>query len=130
MYFFHRMVGGGMGIAFGLLLVLPVAGKLVAKQLIELSHEGFTWLSQQPLAAWQGQYYAFDDVQVRIYEVDSELWFTVGDVLKAIDVKRLPASFVSTHRAEIRRVPGTMHQAVTASALAPLLGPMREAKAG
>ena len=131
MYVFNYMFGGSAaGTAFGLILVMPLAAKLVARQLIELAHEGFTWLSRQPLADWQGVYYEFDGVHVRIYEVDGALWFTVADVLKAVDVKRLPASFQATHRAELKRIPGSLGIALPASALAALLEPLRTPKAG
>ena len=130
MYFFHAMFGGAMGIAFGLILVMPLAAKLVARQLIELAHEGFTWLSRQPLAEWEGAYYEFDGVHVRIHEVDGALWFTVPDVLKAIDLKGLPATFLATHRAELKRIPGTRNDALSAALLPALLEPLRTPKAG
>ena len=131
MYWFYAMFDRTLaGVAFGLIIVMPIAAKLVARQLIELFHEGFTWLSQQPLKAWEGAYYEFDNVQVRIYEVDGELWFAVPDLRKAIDLKRLPATFVATHRENLKRVPGSRLEALPASALPALLEPMRMAKAG
>ena len=130
MYFFHAMVGGGAGIAFGLILVMPLAAKLVARQLIELAHEGLTWLSRQPLREWEGAFYEFDGVQVRIYEVDGALWFTAKDVMKAIDQKGVPAAFLATHRSGLKRIPGTRNEALPASLLPALLEPLRTPKAG
>jgi hypothetical protein len=130
MYWFYNILGGAAGAAFGFILVMPLAAKLVTRQLIELFHEGFTWLSQQPLKQWEGAFYAFDDVQVRIYEVDGELWFAVPDILRAIDLKALPPAFAATHRDDLKRVPGSRLQALPASGLPALLEPLRQPKAG
>jgi hypothetical protein len=123
-------MNGKAGLLIAIVVVVPLLAKLLSKQLIELVHEGFTWLSHQPLQAWQGSYYAFDDVQVRIYEVDGALWFAVADILMSIGAKRVPPRFLATHRAELRRVPGTALQALPAASLPALLEPMREPAAG
>ena len=128
MYWFYKMFDGVIGAAFGFILVMPLAAPLVAKPLIELFGEGFTWLRQQPLKEWQGAFYAFDDVQVRVYEVDGELWFAVRDILRAIDVKALPPAFVATHRDDLKRI--SRLDAITASRLPALLEPLRQPKAG
>lgn len=123
-------ISGTPGLMLGIVAATPLVVKLVTRQLIELFHEGFTWLSQQPLKEWEGAYYAFDDIQVRIYEFEGELWFTVPDILAAIGVKRLPPAFLATHRAELRRIPGSRKEALPGRSLPTLLGPLREAKAG
>ena len=121
---------GKAGMMLAILFAAPLAAKLLAKPLIELVHEGFSWLANQPMQEWQGSYYAFDDVQVRIYEVDGELWFTVPDILTAIGLKRLPPPFLATHRSDLRRIPGSVLQALPARFLEPLLAPLRQPLAG
>jgi hypothetical protein len=127
---FGWYVYGKPGMLLAVLFVAPLAAKLLAKPLIELAHEGLSWLWQRPLAAWNGIYYAFDDVHVRIYEVDGELWFAVADVLRAVAIERLPAGFAATHRAQLKRIPGSALQALPAGSLEALLGPLREPRAG
>ena len=123
-------IGGTPGLMLGIVAATPLVVKLVTRHLIELFHEGFTWLSRQPLQEWEGAYYAFDDIQVRIHEFEGELWFTVADILAAIGAKRLPPAFLATHRAELRRIPGSRKDALPARSLPALLEPMREANAG
>lgn len=131
MYWFYAMFDRSIaGAAFGLIIVMPIAAKLVTRQLIELFHEGFTWLSQQPLRQWEGAYYEFDNIQVRIYEVEGELWFAVPDLLKALELKRLPPAFAATHRKSVKRVPGSRLEAIPAGDLPALLEPLRQEKAG
>jgi len=36
------------------------------KALVEMIHEGFGWLWTQPLRKWQGIYYEFNGMQIRV----------------------------------------------------------------
>ena len=127
---FGWFVYGRAGMLLAVLFVMPLVVKLVARQMIELAHEGLSWLWHQPLEAWHGSYYAFDDVHVRVYEVDAGLWFVVDDILKATGIRRLPAQFLATHAAELQRVPGTRLRALTLPAVEALLASHRDARAG
>src|SRR5436190_22475950 len=61
----------------------PIIGVAIARPMVELFHEGIGWLSAQPLEKWQGNYYEFGGVHVRVYEDDGALWFAAKDVVKA-----------------------------------------------
>ena len=121
---------GKPGLVGGIVVASPLVAKLTARQLIELTHEGFSWLWHQPLKAWEGSYYAFDNVQVRVYEVDGALWFTIKDVLSAVGMRNVPRAFASTHGPQLRRIQGTMLDAVAASGIAPLMAYARDPRGG
>ena len=65
------------------LFTTPLIGVAIARPLVELVHEGLTWLWRKPHEAWQGRYYEFNTVHVRVVEEDDRLWFCVADVAKA-----------------------------------------------
>ena len=71
----------------------PLIGVAIARPLVELFHEGIGWLSAQPLEKWQGNYYEFSGVQVRVYEEDGKLWFVAKDVVKAAGIEALADAF-------------------------------------
>lgn len=77
-------------VALGFVISMPVVAKLLARPIIELANEGFGWLARQPLRAWEGGYYTFDQAHIRIYELDDELWFVAKDVLEATHIRALP----------------------------------------
>ena len=64
----------------------PLIGAALARPLVELFHDGLGWLSAQPLDKWQGNYYEFGGVQVRVFEEDGALWFAAKDVVKATGI--------------------------------------------
>ena len=68
---------------------VPLIGVAIARPLVELSHEGLTWLARQPMEAWQGRYYAFNDVHVRVLDDGERLWFCAIDLVKACHLKAL-----------------------------------------
>ncbi len=68
----------------------PIIGVAIARPLVELFHDGVGWLSAQPLDRWQGHYYEFGGVQVRVFEDDGALWFAAKDVVKATGIRAHP----------------------------------------
>ena len=70
----------------GLVVAAPILGFAISKPLIEGVHDGFTWTANQPLRKWQGIYYEFNNVQIRVIEDDDVLWFATDDVIKASEV--------------------------------------------
>jgi hypothetical protein len=64
----------------------PIIGAAIARPLVELFHDGLGWLSAQPLDKWQGNYYEFGGVQVRVYEDGGALWFAAKDVVNAVGI--------------------------------------------
>ncbi len=92
------------GFAWGVIAFLfsaPLIGVAIAKPLVEMIHDGFGWLSAQPLQKWQGNYYEFGGVHVRVIEDEDALWFAADDVIKATGVKAHGATL-----AESRLLPG------------------------
>jgi hypothetical protein len=65
----------------------PVIGVAIARPLVELFHEGAGWLWAQPLEKWQGNYYEFGGVHVRVYEDEGALWFAARDVVQATGIR-------------------------------------------
>ena len=107
----------------------PIIGLALCRPLVEGIHEGFTWLSQRPLAKWQGSYYAFNDVQVRVFEDEDELWFAAKDVLAAVGMRSIPDSFLAIYPEGSRVIPGTRLTALNARALEQMLGKRNEHEA-
>jgi hypothetical protein len=68
---------------------VPAGAWLIAKPLIEFIHEGFGWLWNHPLKAWEGHYYAFNNVHVRIFDDGDQLWFCAQDVVTACHLRAL-----------------------------------------
>jgi hypothetical protein len=65
----------------------PLIGVAIARPLVEVIHEGLGWLSDQPLREWQGNYYYFGSVQVRVFEEAGSLWFAAKDVIHATGIQ-------------------------------------------
>ena len=82
----YKLGGFPWGI-IGFLFSTPIIGVAIAKPLVEMIHDGFGWLSGQPLKKWEGNYYEFGGVQVRVVEHDDALWFAAADVIKATEIK-------------------------------------------
>jgi len=80
-----------------LVFSIPVIGVAIAKPLVEFAHEGFDWLSAQPMRKYQGRYYAFNNVQIRVIEGEDRLWFSAADVLKACGIRAVPALLADVH---------------------------------
>jgi hypothetical protein len=80
-------LGGFAWALTALVFSTPLIGFAIARPLVEFLHEGFTWLSLQPLERWHGNYYEFGGVQVRVYEDEGALWFDARDVVRAADIR-------------------------------------------
>jgi hypothetical protein len=98
----------GLGL-IGLLFALPILGWIASRLLVHGGSHAFSWMSRQALEEWQGTYYAFNDVQVRVFEDDDprRLLFVVDDVVMAMGWKRLPESFRIAHPRDLVPIPGT-----------------------
>jgi hypothetical protein len=78
------VVMGVMAKAMGLIGIVfaaPILGVAIAKPLVEVMHDGLTWTANQPLRKWEGRYYEFDGVQIRVLEHAGALWFAADDVV-------------------------------------------------
>jgi hypothetical protein len=120
-------LGGKSWMLIALVFSSPLIGVAIARPLVELTHEGFGWLSAQPLQEWEGAYYAFNGVHVRIYEQGDKLLFVARDVLEAIGI---PAALAAVHSRRMVRIPGTRHEAFSVQALEALLAGRTDHEAG
>src|SRR5437870_12463705 len=75
-------LGGRPWALIAILITAPTFAWAISRPLIEVMHEGFTWVANQPLERWEGVYYEFASTQVRIFEHRGELWFAAADVIK------------------------------------------------
>lgn len=90
---FIRSISGGdkAWTLTAFVFTIPVIGFAIARPLVEFVHEGFGWLSAHPMMKYQGRYYAFNNVQVRVIEGEDRLWFSASDVLAACNIRAVPA---------------------------------------
>jgi hypothetical protein len=118
----------GLGV-IGLLFALPVLAWIAARLLVHGGAGTFGWLSRSHLEKWQGTYYAFNDVQVRVFEDEGQLWFVTSDVLLAIGLPRLPEAFRAAHPNDMRAVAGTRLAALNPAGLEHMLARRNEHEA-
>ena len=78
----------------------PLIGVAIARPVVELVHEGMSWLWHQPMEKWQGRYYAFNGVHIRVLEDEDRPWFCVEDILKACEVRAIASVLPDTRRIE------------------------------
>jgi hypothetical protein len=119
---FHPRAGGWIGFV----LSVPLYGTALAKPLVELFCEGITWLSRQPMRHWEGRYYEFNGIQIRVYEDDDKLWFVAKDVLRATNVPAIPESFAATHSQGFRVLADTTLTCLDLDTVEKLLARSRE----
>src|ERR1700687_2274127 len=86
---------------------VPVVGFAITRPLIELTHEGLTWLWHSPMREWEGSYYEFGGVHIRVDELDARRWFAPAGVIKAVDVQANPRLLMTTNPRDCREIPGT-----------------------
>jgi hypothetical protein len=60
-------------------------GLMLAKPIMELTATWFNWAKREPYAKWQGNYYEFANIQIRVFVQPDGLWFCDRDVLKVIE---------------------------------------------
>ena len=100
-------VGGKVWALVALVSLTPIVGVAIARPLVEFIHEGFGWLAASPMSKWQGNYYEFDNVQVRVYDDGERLWFCARDVLAAAGLPRTPDGLLDRRHGECATIPGT-----------------------
>jgi hypothetical protein len=97
----HGLGGGDRGwtlLAF--VFSVPVIGVAIARPLVELTHEGMSWLWHQPMEKWQGRYYNFNGTQIRVLDEDDRLWFCVEDMLRACQVRAIASILPDTREVD------------------------------
>ena len=114
------------GIVFA---AVPIAA-ILAKPILEAAGGLIDWLRHAPHEPWQGRYYRFNDVHIRIHEVDGDLWFVDRDVCQACGLP-FDASFGARFPAsQHERIEGTRQWGFSEAGLEAFLSPSREAEAG
>jgi hypothetical protein len=71
----------------GILLALPVIGFGASRVIVDLVHGGLVWVDDQQLEQWEGKYYEFATVQIRIYEYEGALWFSLADIAESTGLR-------------------------------------------
>lgn len=74
------------------LVVIVLWGAILAKPLLEGLIAIYGFFRDAPLKPYQGNYYAFDDQQVRVFEINGALWVVDEDILNIIGFKPLLAT--------------------------------------
>lgn len=78
------------GPGYGMISVV-LWGVMMAKPIVELGANWFNWARREPYEKWQGNYYEFANVQIRIFGRDGatqqKLWFAAPDILKVLGEK-------------------------------------------
>ena len=77
---------GPVAAGYAVLILFPCVFML-SKPILGWSGEIMDFFSRQPLAKWQGIYYQFANVQIRMMEVGHELWVVDTDLLRVIGEK-------------------------------------------
>ena len=118
----------GLGM-IGFLLTLPLLAWLASRLIVHGSGGAVGWINRQATRKWHGNYYAFNDIQIRIHEDDGRLWFVAKDVLLALDMKDVADSFLARFPDEARVVAGTGLTALDSDGLEKLLGKRQDHEA-
>ena len=97
----HALGGGDRGwTLLAAVFSIPIFAVAIASPLVHLIHEGFGWLWHRPMLKWQGRYYNFNGVQIRVLDEDERLWFCVEDVLRACEVRAIASVLPDTRQVE------------------------------
>lgn len=91
-------LGGKAWALIALVVAVPVFGWSISRPLVEVIHEGFTWMSTQHLEKWEGNYYEFAGVQIRVFNDGNQLWFAAADVIKATGIPANADSLLAAYQ--------------------------------
>lgn len=105
---FGFKVFGGVGMAIALVLCLPALAWGFSRVAVEGTHLGFKWLADKQLEQWEGKYYEFATVQVRIFEYEDALWFAAADVIKSTGTQMNADSLLAIYPKGCRVLPGNV----------------------
>lgn len=123
-----KQFAGTTGLAIGMVIAAPIAGMTLAKPLVELSAEGLEWLARSPHMKWNGHFYEFDGVQVRVDDEGDKLLIAAADACKACGIDLTPEVKARIGRLSGGAVAGL--PAVTWQSIDLLLGPDAGREAG
>lgn len=101
-----------MGI-IGILFALPVVAWGAGRVFVDMTHGAVSTIGDKHLEEWEGSYYEFAGIHIRVYEIEGRLWFVAADVVKALNIKA-NAHLLASARA--REIAGTGLPGFTAEA--------------
>ena len=96
----------GLGM-IGFLLSVPFFAWFASRFLVHGGAGLLDWISRKSIEEWHGSYYAFNNVQVRVYEDEGELWFAARDVMLAADMSPIPDAVLEQRAGECGPISGT-----------------------
>ena len=79
-------------------------GVALARPVMEFTVYFYDWVNRSPLAAWQGRYYNFNGVHLRVMPVAQALWIVDRDIFQVLGEKPtllLPDQFDATEYGQI-----------------------------
>jgi hypothetical protein len=91
-----RAIGDKPGAVIGFVISVPAWAIAFARPLVELASGIAHAARMQPLRRWQGRYYAFDGVHIRVFEEDDRLYFAARDIATALHLPRGADAFLAT----------------------------------
>jgi hypothetical protein len=115
--------GGREWMFLSFLLSAPFIAAALARPILEGSTEAMRWLAQRWHTRWEGKYYEFSGVQVRIFEHRDQLWFAVADIIRAIGKGKGADGLLETYSKGGRIVPEAKMLCLTIAGLEKNLDP-------
>lgn len=82
-----RWGGGGQTSMILIVFCAVIWAALFAKPIVDGLGAYIWWARKEPYIAWEGRYYEFQNVHIRIFEENNKLWFVAEDILKVLGKK-------------------------------------------
>ena len=112
-------------------LSAPLWGVLLKKPIVEGLGNYFRWAKQQPYMRWQGRYYEFESVHIRVFEDDyGHLWFCDKDVLRALGQSVAKTYRLAYAETDYRAIPGERLKGFSENAVILVVSRIRHPSAG
>jgi hypothetical protein len=120
-----------MGGLIPAVLSAPIWGVLLAKPILEALAGYYRWAKKQPYIPWQGRYYEFENIHIRVVEDDfGHLWFCDKDVLKVLGQSVSKTYQVAYAESDYRAIPGERFKGFSENAVILVVSRIRHPSAG
>src|SRR5262249_18436629 len=73
--------------SIAMFLALPFIAWGASRVFVDATHGAIATIGDKHLEEWEGKYYEFAGIHVRVYEVRDRLWFVADDVIKALHIE-------------------------------------------
>ena len=118
----------------GLILVVlsaPLWGGLLAKTILEGVPRYYVWAKKQPYAPWQGRYYEFENIHIRVFEDDfGQMWFCDKDVLQVLGKPVSQTYEVTYPESDYQQIPGERLKGFSETAVIRVVSRIKHPSAG